>query len=102
MPLVPVLVSGGGQRPCTRGLSIRTSLFPCSTVAGARASVDSHDALSALVATGVDNCACDRGASSRGPLICVRMLSSWASVRVHLTDTLDSSPRVSIRALALE
>jgi len=88
--LVPVPVSGGGRRPYARGLSIRTSLFPYSTVAGARAPVDSHDSLSAFEATGVDNCACDRGASSQGPLICVRVLSSCASVRVPLTDTLDT------------
>jgi len=31
--LVPVPASGGGRRPCARGLSIRTSLFPYSTVA---------------------------------------------------------------------
>ena len=98
--LVPVPASGGGRRPCARGLSIHTSLFPYSTVAGARAPVDLYDALSAFEATGVDNCACDRGASSQGPLICVRVLSSCALVRVPLTDTLDSSHRVSIRALA--
>jgi len=80
--LVPMPASGGGRRPCARGLSIRTSLFPYSMVADARALVDSHDALSVFKATDVDNCACDRGASSWGPLI-------------------DSSPRVSIWALAL-
>ena len=52
--LVPVPASGDGRRPCARGLSIRTSLFPYSTVAGARALVDSHDALSLLVATVVE------------------------------------------------
>jgi len=31
--LVPVPAPGAGQRPCTLGLSIRTSLFPYSTVA---------------------------------------------------------------------
>ena len=89
--LVPVPASGGGRRPCDQGLSIRTSLFPYSTVAGARSPVDSHDTLSAFEDTGVDNCACDRGASSQGPLICVWVLSSCASVRVPLTDTLDNS-----------
>ena len=39
--LVPMPASGGGRRPCSRGLPIRTSLFPYSTVAGARALVDS-------------------------------------------------------------
>jgi len=53
--LVPVPASGGGQRPCTQGLSIRTSLFPYSTVAGARALVDSQDALSVFVATVVED-----------------------------------------------
>jgi hypothetical protein len=91
MPLVPVPVSGGGRRPCARGLSIHMSLFPYSTVTGARALVDSHDALSVFEATAVDNCVCDRGASSRGPLICVRVLSSCALVRVPLTDTLDNT-----------
>ena len=33
---------------------------------------------------------------------CIRMSSICMSVRVPLTDILDSSPRVSIRALALE
>ena len=73
--LVPVPASGGGQHPCARGLSIHTSLFLYSTVAGARALVDSQDALSAFEATGVDNCASDSGASSQGSLICVRVLS---------------------------
>jgi len=30
--LVPVPASGGGRRPCVRGLLIRTSQFPYSTV----------------------------------------------------------------------
>jgi len=49
--LVPVPASGGGRRPCARGLLIRTSLFPYSTVDGARALVDSQDALSVFEAT---------------------------------------------------
>jgi len=44
--LVPMPASGGGRCPCARGPPIRTSLFPYSTVAGARALVDSQDALS--------------------------------------------------------
>ena len=44
-------------RACFR---IRRSLF-------GRAPVDSHDALSVFEAMVVDNRACDRGASSRGP-----------------------------------
>jgi len=65
--LVPVPVSGGGRRPCARGLSIRMSLFPYSTVTGARALIDSHDALSVFEATDDDDRLCDRGASSRRP-----------------------------------
>jgi len=53
--LVPVPALGGGQRPYARGLPIRTSLFPYSTVAGARALVDSLDALSVFVATVVED-----------------------------------------------
>jgi len=49
--LVPMPASGGGQRPCARRLPIRSSLFPYSTVAGARALVDSQDALSMFEAT---------------------------------------------------
>jgi len=52
--LVPVPASGGGRRPCTRGLPIRTSLFLYLTVAGARALVDSQDALSVFVVTVVE------------------------------------------------
>jgi len=52
--LVPVPASGGGRRPCARGLLICTSLFPYLTVAGARALVDSQDALSVFVATVVE------------------------------------------------
>jgi len=89
--LVPVPASGGERRPCARGFSIRTSLFPYSTVADARSPVHSHDPLSTFEATDIDNRACGRGASSQGPSICVRVLSSCASVRVPLADTLDRS-----------
>jgi len=65
--LVPMPASGGGRRPCVRGLSIRTNLFPYSTVAGGGASVGSHDALSVFEAVDVDTRARDWGASSRGP-----------------------------------
>jgi len=51
--LVPAL--GGGRRPCARGLPIRMSLFPYSTVANARALVDSQDALSVFEATVVED-----------------------------------------------
>ena len=53
--LVPVPVSGGGRRPCARRLSIRSSLFPYSTVAGARALIDSLDALSVFEAAVIDD-----------------------------------------------
>ena len=53
--LVPVSVSGGGRRPCARRLPIRSSLFPCSTVAGARALIDSLDSLSVFEAMVVED-----------------------------------------------
>ena len=53
--LVPMPASGGGRRPCARGLPIRTSLFSYSTVAGAQALVDSQDALSMFVAMVVED-----------------------------------------------
>ena len=51
--------SGGGRRPCARGLLIRTSLFLYSTAAVARALVDSQDALSMFEATVVEDRAYD-------------------------------------------
>ena len=65
--LAPIPVSGGGRRPCARGPPIRMSLFLYSTVTCARASVDSHDALSVFEATDVDDLLYDWGASSRRP-----------------------------------
>ena len=59
MPLMPAPASGGGRRPCARGLSVRTSLLPYSTAAGARASIDSQDALSVFEATVIEDCAYD-------------------------------------------
>ena len=53
--LVPVPASGGGRRPCARRLPIRSSLFPYSTVAGARALIDSLDALSVFEAAAVND-----------------------------------------------
>ena len=53
--LVPVRASGGGWRPCARRLPIRLSLFPYSTVVGARALIDSLDALSVFEAAVVDD-----------------------------------------------
>jgi len=57
--LVPVPASGGGRRPCARRLPIRSSLFSYSTVASARALVDSQDALSVFEATVVEERAYD-------------------------------------------
>ena len=59
--LVPVPVSGGGQCPCARGISIRMSLLPYSTVAGGRAPTGLHDALCVFEAADVDTLACDWG-----------------------------------------
>jgi len=53
--LVPVRASGGGRRPCARRLPIRSSLFPYLTVVGARALIDSLDALSVFEAAVVDD-----------------------------------------------
>jgi hypothetical protein len=58
--LVPVPASGGGRRPCARGLPINTSLFLYSTAAGARALVDSQDTLSVFEATVVEDRVYDR------------------------------------------
>jgi len=78
------------------------SLFSYSTVAGARALVDSQDALSVFVATVVEDRAYNWGGVESEASTFVRMLSLCTSVRVPLTNILDSSPRVSIRVLALE
>ena len=56
--LVPVPVSGGGRRRCVRRLLIRSSLFPYSTVAGARALNDSH-AFSVFETMAVEDCTYD-------------------------------------------
>ena len=61
--LVPVPASGGRRCPCARGLPIRTSL-----VAGARALVDSQDALSVFVATAVEDRAYNWSSSWRPQL----------------------------------
>ena len=53
--LVPVPASDGGRRPCARGPPIRKSLFPYSTASGARALVDSWDALSVFDATVIED-----------------------------------------------
>ena len=53
--LVPVRASGGGRRPCARRMPIRSSPLPYSTVVGARALLDSLDALSVFEAEVVDD-----------------------------------------------
>jgi len=53
--LVPVPASGGGRRPCTRRLLIRLILFPYSLVPGARALIDSQDALSMFETMAVED-----------------------------------------------
>ena len=57
--LVPVPASGGGRLPCARRLPIRSSLLPYSTVADARALIDSLDTLSVFEAAVVDDRTCD-------------------------------------------
>ena len=57
--LAPVPALGGGRRPCARRHLIRSSLFPCSTVAGARALIDSQDALSVFETMAVEDRTCD-------------------------------------------
>jgi len=57
--LVLVPVSGGGRCPCARRPTIRSSLFPYSTVARARALTDSLDATSVFEAAVVDDRARD-------------------------------------------
>ena len=57
--LVPVRASGGGWRPCARRLLVRSSLFPYSTVVGARVLTDSLDAFSVFEAAVIDDRACD-------------------------------------------
>ena len=83
------------------GRPIRSSLLPYSTVVGARPPIDSLDAISVFEAKAVDCCAYARP-GHRVEGFDIRIILLGVSVRVPLTDTLDSSPRVSIRALALE
>jgi len=57
--LIPVRALGDGRRPCARRLPVRSSLLPYSTVVGARALIDSLDALSVFDAAVVDDCTRD-------------------------------------------
>ena len=81
--LVPVSVSGGGRRPCARRLPIHSSLFPYSTVACARALVDSQDALSVFEAAVVEDRAHSWvGRRIRGLDLCTDILDkdiSWGT-----------------------
>ena len=53
--LVLVPVSGGGRCPCARRPPIRSSPFPYSTVACARALVDSQDNISVFEAAVIED-----------------------------------------------
>ena len=53
--LIPVRASGGGRHPCARRPLVRSSLFSYSMVVGARALIDSLDALSVFEAAAVDD-----------------------------------------------
>jgi len=48
--LVPIPTSGGGRRPCARGLLIRTSQFRIRLLPFSRVLVDSHDPFSVFEA----------------------------------------------------
>ena len=56
--LALVRASGGGQCPCARRLSVRSSPLPYSTAVVARALTDSLDAISVFEAAAVDGRAC--------------------------------------------
>jgi len=99
--LVLVRASGGGQCPYAQRLPIHSSLFSCSTVVSARPLSGSLDVFSVFEAAALDDHMAYQNVELRAS-ICARVTSLCASVRVPLTDTLDNSPRVSIRALALE
>ena len=66
--LVLLTASGGGRRHCARSLLIRRSLFQYSTVAGARALVDSQDALSVFETMVVEDRAYNWGGRRLGGL----------------------------------
>jgi len=93
MPWFPCPRQAGGGVLCARGLLIRTSLFPYSTVAGARALIDSQDTLPVFMATVVEDHEYNLGGDVESEASTfVRMLSLCTSVRVPLTDIIDSSP----------
>ena len=94
--LAPVRASGSGRRPCARLLPICSSLFPYSTLVGARALIDSLDTLSVFEAVSVDDRTLEWVEHRVGGLDLRTGSLIMSSVRILLTDILDSSPRVSI------
>ena len=88
--LVPAPASGGGRRPYARRLPIRSILLPYSTVVGARALIDSLDALSGFEAMVVDDYTRDWESVELGASTCIRAISLCTSVGIPLADTLDT------------
>jgi len=80
-----VRASGGGQCPCARRPSVRSSPLPYSTAVAARALADSLDSISVFEATAVDG------------RPCARMVSLYALVRVPLVGTLDTPKSHEVR-----
>ena len=58
--LAVVRASGGGQCPCARRLSVRSSPLPYSTAVVARALADSLDAISVFEVAAIDGRVCVR------------------------------------------
>jgi len=72
--LLPVPATGGGRRPCARGLSIRTSHFRIRWSLSSRASVDSHDpffVFEAMVGVVLWYSRVRAGRRVRGPDLCM-------------------------------
>ena len=88
--LVLMRASGGGHCPCARHLPIHSSLFPCLRVVSARPLSGSLDVFSVFEAAVIDDHMAYQNVELRA-LICARVTSLCASVRVPLTDTLDST-----------
>ena len=103
--LIPIPASGGGRSPCTRDLLIRMSQIRIQRLPFSRAIADSHDHFSvfeAMVVITFWQSRVGTGGVELGASIYSWVLSLCALVRVPLVDILDSSPRASSRALALE
>ena len=105
MPWFPYPRQAAGGIPALEACRFIRASFRIRWSLSGRASVDSHDALSVFEAMVVvlsrQSYVRSEGVES-GASIYVRVLPLCVSVRVPLTNTLDSIPRVSIRALALE